>query len=94
MADTYYPIQKGNFWKYNLKTGGSFTNEITECGADYYIATCSTGNQTSKVKLENGTHFSDSFEAASPIISKFLITASKVFSSFINSFFINFTCKS
>lgn len=63
MADTYYPIQKGNFWKYNLKTGGSFTNEITECGADYYIATCSTGNQTSKVKLENGTHFSDSFEA-------------------------------
>jgi len=63
MEDTYYPIKQGNFWTYNLKTGGSFTNEITESGADYYIATCSSGNQTSRVKLENGTHMADTFEA-------------------------------
>ncbi len=62
MANSFYPIQTGNRWKYSLSTGGDTTNEITESGTDYYIIKSSSSEKSTRVKLENGKHISDSFE--------------------------------
>lgn len=62
MADTFYPIQVGNYWEYSLKTGGTSINEIVEAGSDYYIVKSNFDNKLSKVQLEGGKHITDTFE--------------------------------